>query len=105
MASAEVDLPTTMQSVEASVLGQYRSDPGYGKASTYYQDTMQGVPSGRVNLDDLVTKAEETLKKVDEYKPEREKDPRFEEQISQLREFVERAHRGERIVKDSGKVE
>jgi hypothetical protein len=105
MGKAEVDLLTTMQTVQDSVLGNYRSDPGYGKASKYYEDTMPGVLSGQVSLDDLVTKAEETLKKVDEYKPEREKDPRFEEQISQLREFVARAHQGERMAKDSGKVE
>ena len=38
------------------------------------------------------------LKKADEYGPERAKDPQFEEQIRQLREFVQRAHSGERIV-------
>jgi hypothetical protein len=103
--SSEAGLLSAMQSVQDNVLGNYLSDPGYGKASQFYQDTMQGVLKGQVSLDDLVTKAEETLKKVDEYGPERAKDPRFEEQISQLRQFVQRAHNGERIVRSTDKIE
>jgi hypothetical protein len=91
------DLLTMLQGVEEGVLGAFRSDPGCAKASQYYQETMQGILKGKVSLEELASKAEETLKKVDEYQPERAKDPRFEEQISQLRQFVDRAHRGEKL--------
>ena len=87
-----------MEAIEAKMLGNYKGDQGYAAATKYYQDTMEGVQNGDVSLDDLVAKAEETLKQVDAYQPERAKDPRFEEQIRQLREFVQRAHGGERII-------
>lgn len=87
-----------MEAIEAKILGNYKGDQGYDAASKYYRETMKGVQSGEVSLDDLVVKAEETLKKLDEYQPERAKDPQFEEQIRQLREFVQRARSGERIV-------
>jgi hypothetical protein len=103
--STEAGLLSAMQSVQDGVLGNYRADSGYGKASKYYQDTMQGVLNGQVSLGDLVTKAEETLKKVDEYLPERAKDSQFEQQISQLRQFVERARSGEGIARGPNKLE
>jgi hypothetical protein len=102
--NAGMDLLTTMKAVEEHVLGNYRNDPGYGKASQYYEETMQGVLSGQVSLEALVTKAEETLKKLDEFQDERAKDPQFEGFISQLRSFVDRAHRGERIVWSADKI-
>ena len=96
--NAQTSPLSEMQAVEAKILGNYKGDKGYDAATKYYQETMQGVLSGKISLDDLVTQAEEALKKVDEYGPERAKDPQFEEQIRQLREFVQRAHSGERIV-------
>ena len=101
----DADLQTTLQTVQEMVLGDYASDPGYGKALQYYGDTMREMLNGKVSLDDLAKQAEEVLKLVDEYQPERAKDPRFETQITQLRDFVTRVHKGERIVKDSGKLE
>jgi hypothetical protein len=103
--NADADLLTTLRTVRESVLGDFGGDPGYGKASQFYDDTMWGVLSGKVGLDDLAKQAEEVLKQVDQYQPERAKDPRFETPIAQLRDFLARVHQGERIVNNPGKVE
>jgi hypothetical protein len=105
MENPEANLLTEMQAVEDRVLGNHKGDKGYDTATKYYQDTMMGVLGGQVGLDDLVAQAEEKLKTVDQYQSERAKDPQFEEQIRQLREFVQRARSGERIATGTNGIE
>jgi hypothetical protein len=105
MENPEATPLTQMQAVEYQIIGKHKGDNGYEAAAKYYQETMGGVLSGQVSLENLVAQAEEKLKTVDQYQPERAKDPRFEEQIRQLREFVQRARSGERIVTGAKGIE
>ena len=87
-----------LDAAQNQVLGNYRNQgTNYENAVKYYQTTMAGVQNGSVNLDDLVAQAESTLKNIDQYQPERAKDPQYEAQIAQLRDFVARAKAGEKI--------
>jgi hypothetical protein len=89
------DLESQIMAVQQAVLGGHSDDPHYAEAKDYYQKTLDGFLSGRVTMPELVGKAEDTLKKLDEFLPERQKDPRFEDQIRLLRDFVLRARSGE----------
>jgi hypothetical protein len=93
-----------MLSVQQQVLGSYTNDTGYAEAAKYYQDTMKRYLGGQISLDDIVHQAEKTLQTVDQYGPERAKDPQYESQIRVLKDFVRRARNGE-TVESPGKVD
>ena len=80
-----------------SILGKFANDPGYTKANDYYKNTVNGVMDGSIKLDDIVKQAEQALTTLDQYQPEREKDPQYEGYISMLRSFLARAKAGEQI--------
>jgi hypothetical protein len=79
------------------ILGKYASDPHYNDSLSYYTSMINGIQSGSVQLDDLVREAEQVLGTLDQYEPERVKDPEFEGNISTLRDFVNRAKAGEKV--------
>ena len=56
-----------------------------------------GVLAGTNTLQDLRDQADNVLKAVDKYVPERQRDPDFDTQIDQLRDFVKRVDAGEKI--------
>ena len=80
-----------------AVLGKYSHEPGYTQALTRFQQTADGVLAGTNTLQDLRDQADNVLKAVDKYVPERQRDPDFDTQIDQLRDFVKRVDDGEKI--------
>ncbi len=95
--AAGSDLDNLQAEVQQLVLGKYSSDPGYGKATARYQSMMADYKNGKLSLADITAQAEQVLKEVDRYQPERQKDPQFESQIATLRDFVKRAKAGEKV--------
>jgi hypothetical protein len=95
--SADAPLAGAGDPVVKQILGKYSADPHYNDALAYYQSMMSGIQSGSVQLSDLVDHAEQVLGSLDQFQPERAKDPEFEGDISTLRDFVNRAKAGEKI--------
>jgi hypothetical protein len=92
---ATPDAQLLMMGVQQKILGGSSGEKGFDVAEKYYQETMKSYLGGQTSLADIVAQAERVLKEVDQYQPERAKDPQYEGQISYLRAFVERAKAGE----------
>ena len=97
-AAPNPDYRSTLASVREATLGAFANEPGHAKASEYYDTTMAEVLNGKISQADLVAQAEKVLADVDKYLPERAKDPRFEDQIRLLQDFVKRSKAGEQIM-------
>lgn len=95
--NADAAALTAGDPIVQQILGKYASDAHYNDSLSYYTSMMSGLQSGSVQLDDLVREAEQVLGTLDQYEPERAKDPEFEGNISTLRDFVNRAKAGEKI--------
>jgi len=80
-----------------ALLSKYSGEPGYTQALSRFQQTADGVLAGTNSLQDLRDQAANVLKAVDKYVPERQRDPEFDAQIDQLRDFVKRVDTGEKI--------
>lgn len=91
------DFNSLMAGVQQSVLGKYANHPGHGKAVEMSKSMMDSFQSGKMSLEAIAAEAEKQLAEVDKYKPEREKDPQFEQQIALLRDFVRRVRAGEKL--------
>jgi hypothetical protein len=94
----------TQADVQQMVQGKYANDPGYATAMAQYQSMMNDFNSGKISLADMTAQAQKVLAKADEYKPERAKDPQYEEQIAALRDFVKRAQAGETLTRQAPTV-
>jgi len=90
--------------VQQKILDNFSGEKGFKEATKYYQDTVRGYLDGRITLSNIVAQAEDILKNVDAYQVERSHSPQYEGQIRYLRDFVERAKKGE-TVQSSDKVE
>jgi hypothetical protein len=82
-----------------AVLSKYSNEPGYTQALARFQQTADGVLAGTNTLQELRDQAANVLKVIDKYVPERQRDPDFDTQIDQLRDFVKRVDAGEKITK------
>jgi hypothetical protein len=85
------------QDAGQSLLNKFSGAPGYNDANAYYKQTMAGVNSGQISVNDILGQALKTLADVDKFAPERGQNPEFEPYIAQLRDFVARAQAGEQI--------
>jgi hypothetical protein len=75
--------------VQSQVLGNFSNDENYGQATNYFASTMRDYLSGKTSVADLQAKATEVLSQMDQYRPERQKDPQYEPFVQMLRSFVE----------------
>ncbi len=80
-----------------ALLGKFSGKIGYANAVKLYQDDMAKVKSGQMDVNQLCAEAEQTIKEADQYDPEREQDPEYEQYIASLREFVRRVKAGEKF--------
>jgi hypothetical protein len=92
-----VSNPKADKDAGMAFMSKYSDEPGYTQALSHFQQTADGVLAGTKSLQDMRDQAANVLKAVDQFVPERQRDPEFDAQIDQLRDFVKRVDAGEKI--------
>jgi hypothetical protein len=88
-ASPPASVEALLGMVQGQVLGPFSTDENFAKTTNHFATTMRDYIGGKTTEADLRAKAAELLKQLDQYQPERQKDPQYESYIEVLRSFVE----------------